>query len=336
MKFKSYSKIRQFKDVVRNINFKANYKGFDENNQPIYQESKKPTIEFIGTVKLHGTNAQISYDGIELLAGKRGELLGVDELNSHFGFNSFVHVTHKEYFKKLMQELYDNHCVNDEQVILYGEFAGGNIKKGVALSQLEKSFYMFDCKIWNKSTNEEYWIDINDISTDENNIYNIYEFETYSLNIDFNEPQEVQNQLVEITNNVEKECPVGKALGVSGIGEGVVWRGFWGNERYIFKVKGKKHSTSKVKTLASVDPEVIKNIYEFVEYACTVNRIEQGIVETNSKEKSDMPKLLKWVSNDIISEENEELIANNLEWRNVAKECNNRVREYFFEKIDNL
>jgi hypothetical protein len=42
------------------------------------------------------------------------------------------------------------------------------------------------------------------------------------MEIDFNMPQLVQNQLSEITIAVEEECPVAKAFGFSGIGEGIV------------------------------------------------------------------------------------------------------------------
>lgn len=57
MEFKAYHKIKQFKDVVRDISFKANFKGLDEDGQPIYEESTKPTITFTATTKLHGTIA---------------------------------------------------------------------------------------------------------------------------------------------------------------------------------------------------------------------------------------------------------------------------------------
>ena len=147
MKFKAYHKIKQFKDVVRDIRFQANFKGMDDNNQPIYEESKKPEVVFIGTVKLHGTNAQVAFDGKELLAGKRGSLIGKDALQEHFGFNQFVQVTHKNYLKELMSELHSKHCKEGQQIILYGEFAGNGIQKGVGISELSKAFYIFD-KFW--------------------------------------------------------------------------------------------------------------------------------------------------------------------------------------------
>lgn len=337
MEFKAYHKIRQFRDIVRDINHKANFKGFDENNNPIYEESTKPILKFIGTVKLHGTNAGVCYTPNEgVVAQKRKSLLRVDELNTHMNFNAFVKVEHKAFFENLMKDLWELCCVSNEQIILYGEWAGEGIQKGVAISSLKKSFYVFGCKVFNKETDENKWIDTSKLRFDNDRVYNINQFQTFEIDIDFNNPGFSQNKLIEITNSVEKECPVSKELGISGIGEGVVWTSFWNGEKYIFKVKGEKHSTSKVKTLASINPEILKNINDFVEYSCTINRINQGIKEVNAIDKKDMPNLLKWVSNDIITEESDVLANSGLEWKNVAKECNNRVRQIFFSKLDSF
>lgn len=337
MKFKKYHKIGQFKDVVRTVHFKANFVGLDEEGNPQYEEKIKPVIEFRGTVKLHGTNAGICFNPEEgMFAQKRSSLLSKEQLDSHFGFNQFVQVTQKEKLEQLMSNLYNQYCQEGDQVIIYGEWAGSNIQKGVAISELPKSFYIFDCKVYTPSTDSSKWIDIKDLQFNIPNVYNINDFTTYTITINFNNPGLIQNSLIEETIKVEEECPISKHLGVSGIGEGIVWSAIWEEEKLIFKVKGEKHSTSKVKTLASVDPEVLKNVMEFVEYACTPNRIEQGIQEVGATEKKDMPNLLKWVANDIIAEETQELVANNLEWKQVARECSNRVRQYFFEKLDKI
>lgn len=336
MEFKAYHKIKQFKDVVRDVRHQANFKGLDEDNNPIYEESKKPIIPFIGTVKLHGTNAGICYYSGEMLAQKRSSLIGSDNINAHMEFNAFVQYTEKEKLHKLMSRLHEMYCNLDEQITLYGEWAGKGIQKGVGISTLNKAFYIFDCKIYNFKTKGSRWIDVSDIRPDIDNVFNVHQFETYFIEIDFNEPGMFQNKLIKYTNNVEKECPITRQLKGFGIGEGVVWTGYWNNQKYIFKVKGEKHSTTKVKKLASVDPEVLKSIYEFTEFACTKNRIEQGIKEVGAQEKKDMPNLLKWVANDIMTEESDTLKANNLEWKQVASVCNNKVRQYFFEKLDRV
>jgi len=367
MEFKAYHKIRQFKDIVRDIQHQANFKGLDEDGEAIYEESPKPAITFKGTVKLHGTNAGICYSpktGIS--AQKRSSLLNKEDVGAHMGFNVFVNHTERSELDELMLSLWKHYCLEDEQITLYGEWAGKGIQKGIGVSELSKAFYIFDCKVFDPTTEEGRWIDISELRPDIDNVYNIHQFETYSINIDFNTPQLFQERLAKITEKVEMDCPVarqllGKDCNIeitipeasivvpSGtklitqrefkgklIGEGVVWTGFWNDNKYIFKVKGEKHSSTKVKTLASIDPEVVKSVYAFIAYACTQNRVDQGIQEVDAKEKSDMPKLLKWVANDIMSEEATTLKDNNLEWKQVAGECNNRVRQLFFAKLDKI
>lgn len=338
MEFKAYHKIKQFKDVVRDISFKANFKGLDNEGQPIYEESRKPILLFIATTILHGTNAGISYTPEKgVVAQKRSSLLSKDNLSDHFGFNQFVLIEKKDFFESLMQELFKKHCNKKEQIILYGEWAGTGIQKGVGISELQKAFYIFDCKVYNPDKDNSRWLDISAWNFDTSRVFNINEFPTWRLEIDFNNPGLSQNKLVEITEQIEKECPVSKQLGINNsCGEGAVWTSFWKGDKYIFKVKGEKHSVTRVKKLASVDPEVLKNIQEFVDYACTPNRIEQGIQEVNASEKKDMFNLLKWVANDIISEETDTLNFNNLEWKQVAKDCSNRVRQYYFSKLERV
>ena len=275
MKFKPYHKIKQYRDIVRDITFKSNFKGHDENGDPIFEESPKPTITFTGTVKLHGTNAGITFTPSKgVVAQKRSSLLDPEQYNAHFEFNRFVQITKAEEIFQIMKGLHNVFCDNEEdQITLYGEWAGKNIQKGVSISELPKSFYAFDILITNEDRGIYKWEKTYGIDFATEGIYNIYDFPHYRLEIDFNKPQEFQNYLVEQTELVEKCCPVAKELGFEGIGEGIVWTGFWQDEKYIFKVKGEKHSTSKVKTLANVDPEIVKNISEFVEYALSLIHI---------------------------------------------------------------
>ncbi len=335
MKFKAYHKIKQFKDCVRAVNSRADFKGLDVDNNPIYELSNRPTVEVTGTVKLHGTNAGISYTNKEGIRGlKRGSLLSVDHTGGHFGFNQFL-ADNKGELTELMESISKDHMLEDHQQInLYGEWAGTGIQKGVGISLKEKSFYMFDCSITN--VEEKKWINIKGLQSGIDRVYNIYDFPTYSITIDFNHPGKSQNKLIQLTNEVEKDCPVTKQLGYSGIGEGIVWTFHWKGEKFIFKVKGTKHSTSKVKTLASVDPEELNSIEAFVSYACTPNRINQGIVEVDATEKRDIGNLLRWVANDIISEESEELVANNLTWKKVAKKVTHFTRVYYFTQLEKV
>lgn len=340
MVFRPYPKIKQFKDVVREVKFSSDFKGLDEENQPIYEKSVRPTLTFTATVKLHGTNAGVCYtpeDGV--VAQKRKSLIPKDALTAHFGFNQLVQVTKKTFFEGLMKDLYGLYCNEGEQVTVYGEFAGSNIQKGVGMIELPKAFYIFDIEVYNHETEESKWIDVKSLEIEGSGIKVITDFPTYSIEIDFNAAALSQEKLVELTNAVEKDCPVSRQLlgeGFDGelIGEGLVWTAFHKGQKYNFKVKGHLHSTSKVKKLASVDPEIVRSIFRFVDYACTPNRIEQGIKEVEATEKKHMPLLLKWMSNDIITEEDDSLQASGLEWKQVARECSNRVRQYYFAILD--
>jgi len=339
IKFNRYHKIPQFRDVVREVNHLATFQGLDEAGQPIYDNSvEKPTIKFKATVKLHGTNAHINYKPGHLKAGKRSSLIKEENLAAHFEFNRFVQVTHKEYFTNLLDKLWKEHCKEGEQIVLYGEFAGTKIQKGVGISLLPRSFYIFDCKVVGE---ENRWLDISDWKFDAENVYNIHDFVTWEIDIDFNHPQLSQNKIIEITNLVENDCPVSRSLlGVDEerelVGEGVVMTGFYKDRKLIFKSKGAKHSVSKVKTLAAVDPERMKSITEFVDYSVTQNRVHQGMKEVNAISKRNTPDLLKWVANDIMKEESDTLEASALEWKDVAREASNRARQIFFTSLDSF
>ena len=63
-----YPSIELFKSLIRKVKDRANYRGKDENGNPIYVDSVLPVITFTGTVKIHGTNAGIRFDGNEMVA----------------------------------------------------------------------------------------------------------------------------------------------------------------------------------------------------------------------------------------------------------------------------
>lgn len=264
---KKFTDIKQFRDVIREIKFNHDYKGNDENGDAIYlHDSPYPTLNFRGTIKLHGTNsAIIKYKNNEnYIFQSRERELELTKDNASFMLNMM---------NKNLDKLFENIQCND-YVAIYGEWIGQGIQKTVAISELEKSFVVFAIKIDDVYQDLKNYIHIKNESE---RIYNILDFKTFNIDIDFNIPELSINTLRDWTIEVETECPVAKHFGISGIGEGIVFESFYDNKRYIFKSKGEKHQNSKVKTLNTVDTELINNINEFVEYACTENRLKQGI-----------------------------------------------------------
>lgn len=337
----SYPKIAQFRNVVDNINRIITFVGLDENGDAIYDTSiRKPTLTFKGTVKLHGTNASVCFNSENgFWIQSRSNIITIKNDNAGFAF--FAESRQKE-FQKLINAVIKKHNIDTKKytISIYGEWAGKGIQKGVGICQLEKAFYVFGVKISKPQdeTFHSYWIDSNNIRNKDCRIFNVGDYKTYSVDVDFNIPQLAQNKFSEITEQVEKECPIAKAFGIEkGIGEGVVWSVEYKNSIHRFKVKGDKHSVTKVKKLASVDVEKLKSIQEFVEYAVTENRFQQAIENVFGKEDLDVKKMgdfLRWFINDINSEETDTMIKNGLEPKDVNKYLSYKVRTMFFEILN--
>lgn len=342
MNHSKFTDIGQFRNVVKSVKQSAQFVKIDEEGLVIVnRDALMPTISFHGTVKLHGTNSGVAMDqdqNVWYLG--RNHNVTVEKDNAGFAF--FVE-SHKEIFKGMLVSIREKLQLSDEDVIIYGEWCGQGIQKGVAINELPKMFVIFAIKVVEKDEDKTaHYVDrniVSEYSSPDNKIYNIHDYPSFDIDIDFENPSEAQNKLVEITEQVEKECPVGKAFGVSGIGEGVVWEGNWENSRYIFKIKGEKHSSSKVKKTAHVDVEKVNSIKEFVEYAVTENRLNQAMEQvftTNSIEPSrkGTGDFLRWVVQDIHKEEMDTMVENNLEPKDVNGKISEKARNWFFNKLD--
>ncbi len=343
-KFISFPKIGQFRNTIKTVVEQARFSGIDENGDAIFDPTKiPPTLTFEGTVKLHGTNAGVTINREnEMWSQSRENIISLEKDNAGFAF--FV-----ESNKEVFNELFNSIDMRDADFItIFGEWSGGNIQKGVAINGLEKMFVVFAVKLSYINTENRTNIYLNsdnfeNVKSIENRIYNIQDYKKFTVDIDFNNPATIQNHLIEITTEIEKECPVGKAFGNIGIGEGIVWKHYKEDGSVLqFKVKGEKHAGgSKPKKLQIVDTEKLNSINEFVEYVVTEGRLNQAIekVFTMNGEDIDIRKMgnfLKWVMSDIVSEEIDTLKNNNLEPKDVSKSVSNKARNWFLIKWNNI
>ncbi|BAU40117.1 RnlB RNA ligase 2 [Ralstonia phage RSP15] len=339
MTFVKFPSIEQYKNVIRRVKDRAQYIGKDEEGKARFDKNlKAPKLKVRGYIKLHGSNAAIAYHvhEPEYIFQSREQVLDMGNTLNGFYIDMKQNIAFVDAAFAAVREVYGE---EDESLILYGEWCGGSIQKGVALSQLTKRFVVFAIK------KDDVWQDLEKIkyhnAFKNQIIQNIADFIQYELEIDFENPELSQNRLVEITNSVEKECPYGFSHGVSGIGEGVVWRVVeegYNSSDYWFKVKGEKHSVTKNKTLAPVDEEKVKNVIEAVEKFATVNRIEQGITVLTDQgqdmtQSSNLGNLIKWVQNDIVKEEEGALIASGLSLKDIGSGVAKKVRTHFLQKV---
>jgi hypothetical protein len=317
-----YPSIEQFRHIVRTVQLQHDYQGKDDAGEPIYQHtSPYPILTLNGTVKLHGTNAGIVRykDGSTKFQSRERELT-LEQDNAQFMLTMSC---------KQLDFLFDG-IDFDESIAVYGEWCGQGIQTGVAVSQLPRMFVIFGWKVdgqWKHGI----------LKSDHlQQIYDIREFETYSVDVDFNQPEYAQAKIVELTLAVEAQCPVGKYFGIDGVGEGIVFSTVYNGEVLRFKSKGEKHSASKVKTIAAVNVEELESLNAFVDYAVTELRLKQGLEKLTEMgkplDRTSTGDFIRWVISDIVKEETDTITQNNFDVGKINPLVSKKAKNWFFEK----
>lgn len=344
--FKKYPSTVQYSGVVKQVRHYCNW-----NKLPL------PTLNFSGSVKINGSNGAIGFkpDG-EIWFQSRENLITCEKDNA--GFATWGSQNLSE-LRVIYEHIASTNKIEHDSFLIYGEVFGASIQKGVAVSQLkEKKFGIFKMlflKHKTKIVNDE---EVGDKITTEIDSVLYHDFinnllptvvvidaivSPVQLTIDFTQPHLAQNKLLELTLSVEEECPVGKFFGISGVGEGLVfsckdvsWLPRW-------KVKGEKHSVTKVKVMHELtDAEIAskENATEFVEYACTENRLMQGIDKLKEMgldvEVKSMGAYLKWIGTDILQECGDVLTKSGIERKDVMPLVSQKAKDWFFAHINRL
>lgn len=342
MKHFSFPSIGQYHNAVKSIRDNCEYHG-----------TPLPTVTFQGTVKLHGTNAGVVLDLAtnEMWAQSREQCITPESDNA--GFARFVSENDNT-FRTFFKTAQDRCGTGDDtakptHIAIFGEWCGKGIMKGVAIAELEKRFVVFGCRV---ITDGEVpilrWLPVDDLTTivksaPNARIFCNQEFDKWTIEIDFARPEVAQNELVRITDEVENECPVGKFFGVSGIGEGVVWKilksvpGMPHADEMIFKVKGKKHSDTKVKTTVEVDVEKVENARAYADAVITDHRLEKMVEKLKEQgvpiDIKNTGAFLKLVGQDVIKEETDRLVASGLEWKDVSATVNFAAKQWWMKIV---
>lgn len=188
-----------------------------------------PSIHLTGSVKLHGTHADIVFspenDIIRLQSRNRKDLVPGNEDNA--GFASFVAaipvrtlLALRDRIMKRFKELNPETELLHE-VVVAGEWCGTGIQKKVALATIPRFFAMISINV------NGCWVpdrDYADISDEEARIFNIGKAGFFEFELSFNDVEASKARIKAITDAVEAECPFAKAMGISGLGEGIVWK----------------------------------------------------------------------------------------------------------------
>ena len=348
-KFIRFPEIERLSNIYKSISRKVCFTGLDENGNAVYDDNRKrPIITFTGTVKIHGTNSGVCMNNSgEIWSQSRTNIITIDKDNAGFAF--FVE-KNKEVFKKLLKKYHTGK--KNEIISIFGEWFGKSIQSKVAVSKLpDKKFAIFAIKRTLITEDETKpiveWLlsdKFKDINIPKHNIFNVYLFGQYSIDIDFNDYKKSLPELNRIKDNVEKQCPVGMYFGVDGIGEGVVWETRIENSiRLVFKVKGEKHSKGKKpsKEKRIIDNAKLKKISDIAYKVTPLWRLDQFVTDIcnlnngGNIEMTKMGEYIKAVIKDIHKEDMDILIKSGYEPKEFNKAISTIARKYFIDRFEN-
>lgn len=316
-----------------------------------------PTLKFTGTVKLHGSNVAIGYQqNMGYWFQSRNRVLSAT--SDHAGFVEHMDSLVETYFNEYVFFSCPTIREYSEQgatIVIYGEWCGDNIQgqANVAITGLPKMFVIFKIKIIRhmqvsrrtgvnvqekyKDNRDGFWLDPEEWSNvkwHEHSIYNIYDFPTYEINIDYNNPEFSQNTLTKITEDVERQCPVGTYFNRIGCGEGIVWTEWKETHGALtFKVKGREYSIVNSKILVPTHTLKFNSAQDFIEYACTINRMKQAYNcihdELASVEAKDFSIFVRWLTEDIIKEEKDTMDVAHINPKDLIRLVTSKSQTWF-------
>lgn len=313
-------------------------------------------VTYRGKVKLHGTNAaiQVLADGTVLAQSRTSVITSTSD---NAGFAKWVE-ENKEHWSNLTTSYYPNQLnkkylgSSDQSIVVFGEWCGPGIQKGVAVNQISKKiFAVFAVQAL---PGDELIVDPEVIQELIQHSPDTYVLPWYGeeINVNWFEPAEELEKAVALINlevaKVEKCDPWVQAIfGVEGVGEGIVYypvshpgRKAFGD--LCFKAKGDEHKNVKTAKPAQVDPVVVEGASAFAALVVTEARLEQGARAINDNgelvfDLKNMGKFIGWISKDVVKECTAELEASGLTWdKHVQKQVGDTARIWYLDKCKSL
>ncbi|KAF1849451.1 uncharacterized protein K460DRAFT_91105 [Cucurbitaria berberidis CBS 394.84] len=277
-------------------------------------------IPIFGTVKLHGTHADIVIYNDDHIVFQSRNVAGLSATRDNQGFATAMSKKGKNLLR--LRDLYlarwthlnPNATIDAlHPVVIAGEWIGEKIQKDVAIAQLSKRFVIISVNINGQWQNDTCF---SGISLPNHDIYNISRAGRFSATL---YPEDIQRTISEVeplAEQVASQCPFAETFGVKGEGEGLVWKlappQYNSNTSLWFKTKSGKFKPTfaqppkKVKSFDTVE-EKRKEAASVAQVWCSEQRLEQGWdvlrekgIEHNMRGLSDY---LKWVQHDVLVEE---------------------------------
>ncbi|KAE8453328.1 hypothetical protein EG329_011396 [Mollisiaceae sp. DMI_Dod_QoI] len=328
--------------------FIQSYNYYLKNRLPTTEE-KPTTVRLTGTVKLHGTHADlvISHDNKIRLQSRNK--LSLDP--EHDNYDCAKHILPleqqilklRDQFAARYRELNGKNSIQIERpIIIAGEWIGPKIQKSVALTKLpRRMFVILGANINNSWVPDQKYSHIHDEDT---GFYNISRAGFYHEELNILDREASEKRLMKLTLDVEKECPFAKTFGISGVGEGIVWKAahpLGAEAQFWLKTKGPLHSVSNTDKLVTdqkmANADARERAKVFAEACVGEMRLEQGwdFLGEMGKErnKSDMAEFVKWLCQDVEVEERKNIDEVGVDRKLLRKAIGVIGREWYSKRI---
>ncbi|ATN93417.1 hypothetical protein [Pseudoalteromonas phage J2-1_QLiu-2017] len=364
-----FHKTVQLRNVISGLIHKAQYKGIDDEGNPIMDRTAlAPIVSYYGTVKVHGTNASIIVheDGSVSFHNKTQTLgfIQDDVITQHkdnYAFMLEMRILMPQVYEmirrveKLVKDYQQFGEYSDEEIYpikISGEWFGKGIQNKVGVSKLDKKvFGVFGIKL-----GESGWLPpvaMFDLTLDYHpSLINLWEHKTFGFSLD---PHCVNGTLLgSMSESVGKHCPIAELYGIEPedwegekvlLGEGIVYQpasteltdnGDW--FKVVSEIYKNKSKQKVAKPKVSYTEEQVTNMETFVEHSVTDSRLEQGLEQLGVTKENvtdkDIGKFIGWVCKDIQDEESDLLIKNDLTWKMVASIIASKARHYILKFIN--
>ena len=290
-------------------------------------------IVYAAKIKLHGTNAavRIDPDGI-VTAFSRSRIITPQQDNC--GFAEWVE-SKREYFAKL---------ADDKPFVIYGEWCGPGIQKGVAINEIpNRIFAVFGIRRIDNDVFESHPFVLENILYGIPDLYVLPYFGSTFI-IPWEGTQEgteaILNRINTHVHEIEREDPWVKSIfNISGVGEGLVFYpinpGYHAFSTLSFKAKGEKHSIVARTKPVQYDATIVTSLNEFADLVITQERLEQAARFVGEGqlifEMKNIGIFIKWINQDILKECVAELAASKLDKNNAMKACSTKARDWYME-----
>jgi hypothetical protein len=275
-------------------------------------------IPIIGTVKLHGTHADILVHSDNTITFQSRNLTDLSTTKDNQGFaaamapKTAVLLALRDLYLARWKELNPNSAPNESApVIIAGEWIGTKIQRYVAIAQLSRRFVIVSVNINNAWQRDQ---DYSDISLPQHDIYNVSKVGVYHATLYPEDIKRTASEIQRLAEEVAAKCPFAASFGIEGEGEGVVWKlepeAYNGDPRLWFKSKGGKFKPTFFRAPKKPNTPVKEKRKVAAERAaawCSEQRMEQACDVMREKGMKGLGEWLEWIQNDVLIEEKGEI-----------------------------